>query len=131
MKTQTMTAVVLFAAAACSLRAQGMDLQVAARVAMDAGDEARAQAAIAALREAGPRGLDAFLAGNREVAGHDVATDEVRRFRSVIDRIGAQRDNHAARLYWFTDLEKAKAYARSTHKPILSLRLLGRLDEEL
>lgn len=34
-------------------------------------------------------------------------------------------------LHWFTDLDAALAEARRTQKPILSLRLLGRLDEEL
>ena len=34
-------------------------------------------------------------------------------------------------LPWFTDLGAAVAHARRAHKPILSLRLLGRLDEEL
>src|SRR6187551_2404363 len=34
-------------------------------------------------------------------------------------------------LTWFTDLDRALAQARRDRKPILSLRLLGRLDEEL
>src|SRR5688572_16517978 len=34
-------------------------------------------------------------------------------------------------LSWFTDLSPAIAAARRTKRPILSLRLLGRLDEEL
>ena len=34
-------------------------------------------------------------------------------------------------LTWFTDLRLAIAEARRTQRPILSLRLLGRLDEEL
>jgi hypothetical protein len=36
-----------------------------------------------------------------------------------------------SRLSWFTDLDGALTEARRTQKPILSLRLLGRLDEEL
>ena len=36
-----------------------------------------------------------------------------------------------ASLSWFTDLDAATAAARRSEKPILSLRLLGRLDEEL
>jgi hypothetical protein len=35
-----------------------------------------------------------------------------------------------AKLDWHTDLESAKREARKTARPILSLRLLGRLDEE-
>lgn len=34
-------------------------------------------------------------------------------------------------LQWFTDLDEAVAQARRTDRPIVSLRLLGRLDEEL
>jgi len=34
-------------------------------------------------------------------------------------------------LSWYTDLDEAKAAAHAQHKPILSLRLLGNLDEEL
>jgi hypothetical protein len=34
-------------------------------------------------------------------------------------------------LRWFTDLEAAKTEARASRRPILSLRLLGRLDQEL
>ncbi len=48
-----------------------------------------------------------------------------------LDRICAQIDAHTTLLYWFTDLDAAIREARRTRKPILSLRLLGRLDEEL
>ena len=34
-------------------------------------------------------------------------------------------------LHWYTDLDEAKAAAQRQDKPILSLRLLGNLDEEL
>jgi len=34
-------------------------------------------------------------------------------------------------LTWFTDLDAAIAHARRANRPIVSLRLLGRLDEEL
>jgi hypothetical protein len=48
-----------------------------------------------------------------------------------LDRLCAQVHAHTTLLYWFTDLDAAIAEARRTRKPILSLRLLGRLDEEL
>jgi hypothetical protein len=38
---------------------------------------------------------------------------------------------HIAMLDWFTDLDAAIDCARRTRRPIVSLRLLGRLDEEL
>lgn len=48
----------------------------------------------------------------------------------ALDRAAHQRDAYAAGLYWHTDLEEAKRAAAREGKPILSLRLLGRLDEE-
>jgi hypothetical protein len=48
-----------------------------------------------------------------------------------LDRVCAQKDCHASRLFWYTDLEQAKAEAQRTGRPILALHLLGRLDEEL
>lgn len=48
-----------------------------------------------------------------------------------LDRLCGQFHAHTALLYWFTDLHAAMAEARRTRRPILSLRLLGRLDEEL
>lgn len=51
--------------------------------------------------------------------------------QKTLDRVCAQKDCHASRLYWYTDLEEAKAAAHRLGRPILSLHLLGRLDEEL
>src|SRR5439155_21023685 len=39
-------------------------------------------------------------------------------------------DAYASHLYWYTNLEEAKRVAKTKHKPILSLRLLGNLNEE-
>jgi hypothetical protein len=49
----------------------------------------------------------------------------------ALDHMCGVRDCADIRLFWYTDLEAAKAAARATGKPILSLRLMGRLDEEL
>lgn len=49
----------------------------------------------------------------------------------TLDQVCAQKDCHASRLFWYTDLEQAKVEARRVGRPILSLHLLGRLDEEL
>lgn len=70
------------------------------------------------LRSLGPRGLATYLKQHGASASLD------------LDRICAQKDAHTSLLYWFTDLDAAKAEARATRRPILSLRLLGRLDEE-
>jgi hypothetical protein len=48
-----------------------------------------------------------------------------------LDRFCKQRDCYASRLYWHTDFAQAKQAAQASGKPILSLRLLGNLDEDL
>ena len=53
------------------------------------------------------------------------------RVKVALDAVGGQKDNHTARLFWYTDLEEAKAAAKTSGKPILSLRLLGKLTDEL
>jgi hypothetical protein len=50
---------------------------------------------------------------------------------ATIDLVAAQRYATVSRLYWYTDLAAARAESRATGKPILSLRMLGRLDEDL
>lgn len=64
-----------------------------------------------------PAGMEALLAAGS-------AADE------AVDRVCGVRDCRDIRLFWYTDLEAAKAAARAEGKPILSLRLMGRLDEE-
>ena len=49
---------------------------------------------------------------------------------AAIDQIGAQRSCTVSRLYWYTDLAEAKAAAERTGRPILSLRMLGKLTDE-
>jgi len=81
---------------------------------------------IASLRAEGPAALERLL------AAHDVATgDDRARLAAVVDAVAAQRYATVSRLYWYTDLEAARAASRASGKPILSLRLLGRLDEDL
>lgn len=71
------------------------------------------------FRPMGPPGLDAWI------QTHGIAPSR------ELDQLCAQKDAHTSLLYWFTDLPDAIAEARHARKPILSLRLLGRLDEEL
>jgi len=104
-------------------------------------NQAIAQNAIRTLRECGPEGLQALLTTQvAEIQRHTTTTttlfgpakpDEFwLRLRTALDGVGQQRDCFASQLYWFTDFEKAKIAARAQGKPILSLRLLGKLDEE-
>lgn len=50
---------------------------------------------------------------------------------TVTDAVAQQRDTQYSGLYWYTDLEEASRIARQQKKPILSLRLLGKLTDEL
>ena len=88
---------------------------------------ARAGEEVAELRRRGPAALDELL------ARYDATPpgEERQRLETLIDRVAAQRYATVSRLYWYTDLDEAKAAARASGKPILSLRLLGRLDEDL
>jgi hypothetical protein len=104
-------------------------------------DPIAARNAIDGLRSLGPHGLDAMFDHHAEDVARlrsehrpwVVEPDEERlqRLAAALDAIAAQKDAHAARLFWHTDLQQAIAYAQARQRPILSLRLLGRLDEEL
>ena len=104
-------------------------------------DPAFSGPAIAALRKAGPSGLAALVqthqglfdqySANPAAARGEAADPAWPRLRAAMDAVGRQRDCFASRLFWFTDLEQARAAAQASGKPILSLRLLGNLDEEL
>jgi hypothetical protein len=48
-----------------------------------------------------------------------------------IDRLAHQKYATVSRLYWHTDFAAAQQAARASGKPILHLRMLGRLDEDL
>lgn len=104
-------------------------------------DPAVAQFAIAALRAQGPAGLEAMLNAHAELlkshspnfiyAGNPNQNEAWLRLKTALDSIARQRDSYTSKLYWYTDFERAKVAARVSGKPILSLRLLGNLDEEL
>lgn len=79
---------------------------------------------VTALRQQGSKGLQTFLKSHAS----DISSPET---RAALDVLCGQRDCHASRLYWYTDIEQAKAAAKASNKPILSLRLLGRLDQDL
>jgi hypothetical protein len=81
-----------------------------------------------ALRPLGPKGLQQFLnTHSKELT----ASLPPKPLRDALDRLCQQRDCYASRLYWYTNLDQAKAAAKASGKPILSLRLLGNLDQDL
>lgn len=80
---------------------------------------------VEALRRRGQAGLDALLAALGERAAREPEA------RAVVTRVAQQLDAHASGLFWYTDRDAALAAAKKANKPVLSLRLLGRLDDEL
>jgi hypothetical protein len=98
-----------------------------------------ARAARSQLRSMGPPGLALLFEEN----SHDIEAmreslaagarirPEWERLRAALDAVARQRDAAWSGLYWYTDLGAAKAAAARAGRPILSLRLLGNLDEEL
>jgi hypothetical protein len=105
--------------------AEPPSLAAGARLAVSGGAEA--PAAVTALRASGPAGLQALL----DLAAADPAVAAGPAFPAALDAVCGQFDCAASHLYWFTDLAAAREEARRRARPILSLRLLGRLDEEL
>lgn len=99
-------------------------------------NSAEAQAAIAELRALGPAGLDLLFKTYAREINEQIAnpllppTAEWQRLSAALDAVSQQKDSYLSALYWHTDLAEAKAAARAEHKPILSLRLLGKLSEE-
>lgn len=102
-------------------------------------NEVEATLAIDELRRLGPAGLEALLTVHSNwveplragMGSFAKASDAVcDRLEKAADAIAQQRDAVMCGLYWHTDLEAAKLAARAQGKPILSLRLLGRLNEE-
>ncbi len=98
-------------------------------------DTAISSAARSLLRQSGQEGVDAlFDAFPRRAADatrRAAATDAMTlRWVEAVEAVSRQKDAAFSRLYWFTDLNDATAAATRMHRPILSLRLLGNLDED-
>jgi hypothetical protein len=92
--------------------------------------------AIAELRASGPAGLQALFKFHAKEINEQVSnpllatTPEWELLSKALDAVSQQKDSYLSGLYWYTDIQKAKLAARATGKPILSLRLLGKLSEE-
>ena len=119
-------------------------------------DSEKAKAAIAALRAKGPDGLAEVGVLLADVDGYsrvptprpvqafsDIQSmsegeamrrhhdgDLRKRILAAVDAVAGQKDAASSGLYWYTDLDQARAVAKKEGKPILSLRLLGNLDTE-
>jgi len=93
-------------------------------------------AAVGELRALGPAGLEALRAQYaNEITAHitnpTAAPDEQwQRITAALDAVAQQKNSYISGLYWYTDLEAAKKASKALGKPILSLRLLGKLTDE-
>src|SRR5690242_15815209 len=94
-------------------------------------------AAIEELRSLGPAGLNTLLARygeeiKRHIDDPQLKPDaEWQRITKALDTVSGQKNSYISGLYWYTDLKEAEKAAKETGKPILSLRLLGKLTDEL
>ena len=97
---------------------------------------AEAAPAIEELRALGPAGLKALMDRYRDeiqrhITNPSTASDEQwQRITTALDTVAQQKNSYIAGLYWHTDLAEAKKASAATNKPILSLRLLGKLTDE-
>lgn len=85
---------------------------------------------IAELRERGPEGLAEALRTFDALQERGASEETLEAWREAIDQIGGQRTCSISRLYWHTDFPEAQLEAQRTGKPILSLRMLGKLTDE-
>ena len=91
---------------------------------------------IAELRAMGPAGLEVLM--NRyaaEIKQHianpsTAPDDEWQRITTDLDTVAQQKNSYISGLFWYTDLESAEKASAASGKPILSLRLLGKLTDE-
>ena len=97
-------------------------------------DKDIASASIADLRSMGVTGLDAlfakYAADIERFKKTGDADDNWKRIAAALDTVAMQKDDYTSQLFWYTDLDAAKRVAKAQNKPILSLRLLGNLNEE-
>jgi hypothetical protein len=76
------------------------------------------------------RGAKSSSSNQEEIASRERADAARKKMERIVDLVAGQRNAHVSKLYWYTDLEEAKAAAEESGKPILSLRLLGKLTDE-
>lgn len=92
--------------------------------------------AIAELRSQGPAGLEALRERyadeiERHIADPSASVSvEWQRIAAALDAVSQQKDSYISGLYWYTDIREARKASLVSGKPILSLRLLGKLNEE-
>ncbi len=97
-------------------------------------DNAASSSAISELRAMGQTGLDAlftkYAADIERYKATGESSENWQRVAAALDTVAMQKDAYTSDLFWYTDLDEAKRAAKAANKPILSLRLLGNLNEE-
>lgn len=97
---------------------------------------AEASPAIEELRSLGPAGLQTLMGQYADEIKHHIANptmapdEQWQRIAAALDNVAQQKNSYIAGLYWHTDIETAKKASAESRKPILSLRLLGKLTDE-
>jgi hypothetical protein len=97
---------------------------------------------IKAWRQEGPAAVDRLmgereklLAAAKQVTKNNIPElpvwQRVNEINETIDKVAAARYSHESGLYWYTDEGEAHRVAKAQSKPVLALRLLGNLNEEL
>lgn len=98
---------------------------------------AESAVAIEELRRLGPAGLNSLMRRyvdeiNKHIDDPTLKPDaEWQRITKALDKVSGQKNSFVSGLYWYTDLNEAQRVAKESGKPILSLRLLGNLTDEL
>lgn len=111
------------------------NIELLARQAVS-NDQKKSAVAVAQLRKLGPAGLEALFITHADAIQKQIdepltsSTPEWQRLSAALDAVGQQKNTYLSGIYWYTDLDDAKAAAKQSGKPILSLRLLGKLSEE-
>lgn len=100
------------------------------------GKASRIADSIAVLRAEGPPALERLLAEREALISSTdaLSVDREQQLNELVSNIRAVSGQHYGEhsgLYWYTDLNQAKQVSAESGKPVLSLRLLGDLREEL
>ncbi len=128
-----LTTVGIFGAAACSLlQAPSVEAQNNNQLNPSAGTVRAAAApprvapAVASVRSV--ERLQQLLAQYDAVPANSLQRAQLER---AVDTEAGQRYATISRLFWYTDIGAAKAAAKTSGRPILSLRMLGELTNDL
>ncbi|HEX7335450.1 MAG TPA: hypothetical protein VF290_28410 [Pyrinomonadaceae bacterium] len=95
-----------------------------------------AEPTIEELRSRGPAGLQSLMNQYAEEINHHIADPSApsdarwQQITTALDTVAQQKNSYLSGLYWHTDIDSAKRASAASGKPILSLRLLGKLTDE-